>query len=326
MLATASAQSRPAGFHMQPLRLRLTRWSASGSAFCRSALVWLAASVAAASLQAAEPLTVKLWPLGAPEPAGFIPAAEAIVPPRNGAQKRLTNVSVPTISLYRPERPNGTAILVAPGGAYSFLAIEHEGTQVCERLTALGVTCALLRYRVPMRSADDPSREALQDAQRAMGWLRQRAAEWNIRPDRVGLLGFSAGGHLAVSLALQANLRTYAFDRSFDVDDTTPNFVVPVYPAYLIDKDDGFRLRTEFKVTEKSPPLCLVHADDDKGLSTSAGSALLYLEYKKLNRPAELHIYAKGGHGFGLKPLDLPAADWLVRVVEWMRAMGWMGT
>lgn len=253
-------------------------------------------------------------------------APEEIVPKQDGKQKRLVNVSEPTLSIYRPQRPNGTAVVVAPGGAYSFLAIEHEGTQVCERLTALDITCALLRYRVPMRRASDPGREALQDAQRAMGLLRQRATEWNFKPDRVGFLGFSAGGHLAISMALHANRRTYPIDQLLDVDEATPNFVVPIYPAYLLDKDETFRLRPEFRVTENAPPMCLIHADDDTGLSSSVGSALMYLEYKKLNRPVELHIYAKGGHGFGLKPSELPAADWLVRVVEWMRTMGWLAS
>lgn len=235
------------------------------------------------------------------------------------------NVSEPTISIYRPQQPNGTAVIVAPGGAYAFLAIEHEGTQVCERLTELGITCALLRYRVPMRNQDDPGREALQDAQRAMGIVRQRAAEWKLRPDRIGFLGFSAGGHLAVSMALNANQRTYPIDRSLDIDDATPDFIVPVYPAYIVDKEDASRIRPDLKVTTKAPPMCLIHADDDNGLSTSAGSALLYLEYKRLNRRAELHIFAKGGHGFGLKATELPSADWLVRVTDWMRTMGWTG-
>ena len=268
---------------------------------------------------------LKLWPQGAPEPAGFVLAPEQVVPPRDGAQRRLMNVAEPTISVYRPQRPNGAALVVAPGGAYRFLAIEHEGTQVCERLVPLGITCVLLRYRVPYRSEDDPGREALQDAQRAMGLVRQRASEWGLSPDRVGFLGFSAGGHLALRLALQTGPRSYPFDRSVDVEHASPDFVVPVYPAYLVDKDDATRLHGDLKVSQMAPPLCLIHADDDKGLSSSAGSALLYLDYKRLGRPAELHIYAKGGHGFGLKPSGLPTADWLVRVVEWMGTMGWMG-
>jgi acetyl esterase/lipase len=285
-------------------------------------LVW---AMAATSLHAAEPVLMKLWPQGAPEAAGFKPGLEHTEPPRDGRQWRLMNVSEPTVSLYRPPRPNGTAVVVAPGGAYQFLAIEHEGTQVCERLVAQGITCLLLRYRVPFRSEADPGREALQDAQRAMGLVKRRAAEWGVSADRVGFLGFSAGGHLALRLALQTRPRSHAFDPALDVDDTRPAFAIPVYPAFLVDKDDAGRLSAEFKVSPTAPPMCLVHADDDKGLSTSAGSALLYLEYKKLNRPAELHIFAKGGHGFGLKPIGGPTGDWLQRVTDWMGAMGWLG-
>lgn len=284
----------------------------------------LLACLVASSLQAAGPLTVKLWPQGAPEPAGSVAGPEEIQPKRDGRQVRLVNVSEPTLSIYQPERPNGTAVLVAPGGAYQFLAIEHEGTQVCERLAAAGVTCALLRYRVPTRSQADPGREALQDAQRAMGLLRKRAAEWRLKPDQIGFLGFSAGGHLAIKMALSGGQRNYPTDPLLDVQDATPNFLVPIYPAYLMDPGGAFRLRTDLVVTAKAPPICLVHAHDDKDLSTSAGSALLYLEYQRQQLPAELHIYGHGGHGFGLKPSVLPSADWLQRVLEWMGAMGWM--
>lgn len=286
--------------------------------------LWLLAILACSGLQASEPLGVKLWTYGAPEPNGFVAAPEEIQPKQDGKQVRLLNVSEPSLSIYKPRQPNGTAVLVAPGGGYAFLAIEHEGTQVCERLVAAGVTCALLRYRVPMRSAADPGGAALQDAQRAMGLLRRRASEWNVKPDQVGLLGFSAGGHLAIQMALRANQRSYATDAQLDVPDATPNFVVPVYPAYLMDPDGAFRLRPDLAVTAEAPPIFLIHANDDTDLSTSAGSALLYLEYKRHQLPAELHIYAHGGHGFGLKPSTLPSADWLQQVLQWMGAMGWM--
>ncbi len=274
--------------------------------------------------QAAPPVVLKLWLNGAPEPAGFSPGVEHITPPRDGAQTRLMNVAEPTISVYTPEQPNGTAVVVAPGGAYSFLAIEHEGTRVCERLTPLGITCVLLRYRVPSRSATEPDKEAMQDAQRAMGMLRLRASELGIRRDRIGFLGFSAGGHLALRMALNANERSYAFDHALDVADVTPDFVAPIYPAYLIDPQKPGELRPGLKVTPRAPPICLIHANDDAGWSTAAGSAMIYLEYKKLGLPAELHIYAKGGHGFGLKPLQGPTSEWLLRVTEWMGAMGWI--
>lgn len=276
-----------------------------------------------ASLNAAEPVTVKLWPAGAPEPAGFKLEAETSVDKGDGI-KRTSNVSEPTITVYRPDKPNGTAVIVAPGGGYSILAIEHEGTQVCDWLVQQGVTAVLLKYRVPKRDPANPSKEPLQDAQRAMGIVRHRATEWGIKPDRIGFLGFSAGGHLTVMATLHANERTYTVDPALDVDDATPNFSIPVYPAYLVSKEDTFTLLPEVKVTDKSPPICLIHAHDDKGVTSASGSALLYLEYKKLNLPAELHIYAKGGHGFGMKKSGLPAAEWLVRVAEWMKSMGWM--
>ena len=285
----------------------------------------LAITVTAICSHAAEPLTVKLWPKGAPEPAGFKIEAEKEIPKKNDADvKRVTNVSEPTITVYKPAKPNGTAVIVAPGGGYSILASEHEGTQVCEYLNTIGVTGILLKYRVPARDKSDPSKEPLQDAQRAMGLVRHHAADWGLKADRIGILGFSAGGHLTVMATLHANDRTYTTDPTLDVDDATPNFSVPVYPAYLVTKEDTFTLRPEIKVTQKSPPMCLVHAGDDKNQTSSSGSALLYLEYKKLNLPAELHIYAKGGHGFGMRKSGLPTAEWLVRVGEWLGSMGWL--
>lgn len=285
-----------------------------------------AVAIPAAALFAAEPITLKLWPGGAPEPVGFRLDPEKEVPKKSDTDvKRVTNVSEPTITVVRPENPNGTAVIVAPGGGYSILAIEHEGTQVCDYLNTLGVTTVLLKYRVPARDRTVPWKEPLQDAQRAMGIVRHHAAEWGLKPDRVGFLGFSAGGHLTVMTALHANDRTYKVDTALDVDDATPSFAIPVYPAYLVaSKEDTFHLRPDVAVTEKSPPMCLVHAHDDRGITGPSGSALLYLEYKKLNLPAELHIYAKGGHGFGMRKTGLPTAEWLVRVGEWMRSMGWI--
>jgi acetyl esterase/lipase len=297
------------------LALRAARWA-------RWAFVIGCLGSVALAAYAAAPITVPLWPQGAPEPAGFAPGVEHTTPPRDGAQTRLMNVALPSLAIYRPEEPNGTAVVVAPGGAYLFLAIEHEGTRVCERLVAQGVTCALLRYRVPARTPADPGREALQDAQRAMGWLRRRADEWQIRADRIGFLGFSAGGHLAVQMAFRANARSYPFDRALDVEDATPNFVIPIYPAYLLDEPPRQgQLRPDIRVPPNPPPMCLVHAGDDD-VAPALASALLVQEYHQRKGSIELHLYAQGGHGFGLKPLPLPAADWLVRVLDWMRSLG----
>lgn len=283
----------------------------------------LASAFLAASLSAAEPIIIKLWPQGAQEPAGVSVGPEASVDKGDGIM-RTSNVTDPTLTVYRPEKPNGTAVVVAPGGGYSILAIEHEGTQVCDWFVKQGVTAVLLKYRVPRRDPSDPSKYPLQDAQRAMGIVRKRAAEWGIKPDRIGILGFSAGGHLTVMTTLHSNERTYTLDPSIEAEDATPSFSIPVYPAYLTSKEDTFTLLPEIRVTDKSPPMCLVHAHDDKGVTSASASALLYLEYKKLNLPAELHIYAKGGHGFGMKKSGLPTEQWLIRVGEWMKSMGWM--
>ena len=266
---------------------------------------------------AAEPVIIKLWPKGAPEKEGFKIEPEGLIKrEKDDGVQRLGNVSDPTITVYPVENPNGMAVIVAPGGGYSILAIEHEGTQVCDYLSSIGVTPVLLKYRVPRRDEKDPSGAPLQDAQRAMGILRHRAAEFGIKPERIGFLGFSAGGHLTVMTALHANERTYEQDPALDVPDATPNFAVPVYPAYLVEKGKEFELLPQIKVTDKAPRMCLIHADNDP--HTSGGSALIYLEYKKNKIPCELHIYSTGGHGFGMKKSGLPVNDWLLRVSEWM--------
>ena len=279
----------------------------------------------AVAAHAAEPVTLKLWPQGAPEPAGYTSEPEKELPRKNDQDvKRVTNVTEPTITVYKPEKANGTAVIVCPGGGYSILASEHEGSQVCDYLASVGITGILLKYRVPARDRNNPSKEPLQDAQRAIGLVRHHAAEWGLKPDRIGILGFSAGGHLTVMASLHPNDRTYPQDPALDVEDATPNFSIPVYPAYLVTKDDTFTLKPEVAVTAKAPPMCLIHAHDDKGQTSASGSALLYLEYKKLNLPAELHIYAKGGHGFGMRKTGLPTADWLVRCAEWIKSMGFV--
>jgi acetyl esterase/lipase len=272
----------------------------------------------------AAPVEWTLWPQGAVEPEGFQaePEAEVVKEPDDGV-RRLSHVSVPTVTVYRPapEKANGTAVLVCPGGGYNILAMDHEGTQVCEWLNSLGVTAALLKYRVPRRDPQRPFFYPLQDAQRAMGLLRNRAEELGIAKDRIGVLGFSAGGNLSVMLALHRQDREYALDPELDAEDARPNFLIPIYPAYLATEDLG-GLVEEIQVRPESPPVCLIHADNDR--ITAAGSAMLYLEYKKRNVPAELHIYQRGGHGFGMKQNGDPINEWPARVEAWMRGFGWL--
>jgi acetyl esterase/lipase len=287
-----------------------------------SAFTLLATSL---SICAAEPLVVKLWPAGAPEKPGVSIEPEKRIEPKTEKDVlRLTNVTEPTLTVFRPAppiTPNGTAVLVCPGGGYGILAIEHEGTQVCDWLNSIGVTAVLLKYRVPVRDKT-PGFEPLQDSQRAIGILRQNALQWGIDPKRIGILGFSAGGHLAVMTALHPNDRTYPSDPALDVTDATPNFLIPIYPAYLVSREDTTILLPSVQVTSAAPPICLIHAHDDNGVTSAAASALLYVEYKKQKLPAELHIFSAGGHGFGMRKTDKPVSQWHHRVGDWMRSMG----
>jgi acetyl esterase/lipase len=268
----------------------------------------------------AEPTPLPLWPEGVPEQAGFSIPAEATEKKADGIA-RVSNVSLPSLTVYRPEKATGTCVLICPGGGYNILAIEHEGTQVADYLNTLGVTGAVLKYRVPRRDKDNPHLAPLQDAQRALGILKSRAAEFGIKPDRIGVLGFSAGGNLTVMAGLHANERTFPLDAKVDLPDVKPAFIVPVYPAYLVTDDKApFMLKPEIAISPQSPPALLIHASDDR-LSATA-SALVYLEYKRHNVPAELHLYAQGGHGFGMKTGPLPANSWHLRLGEWLGAMG----
>ncbi len=264
---------------------------------------------------AVEPVEVTLFPEGAVEPAGFVSEPEGLMEnKKNDGVKRVGNVSVPMMTVYRPETgANGTAVLVCPGGGYSILAIEHEGTQVCEWLNSLGVTAVLLKYRVPRRDPTRPHVYPLEDARQAMRLLRARGGEWGIKPDRIGVLGFSAGGNLSVMLALNP-------EGAADMEAVRPNFAVPVYPAYLTVDGGNGELVKEIVVDEKAPPVCLIHAHNDK--ITPAGSALLYLAYQRAGRPAELHIYSAGGHGFGMKANGDAINEWPARVAAWLKQIG----
>ena len=274
---------------------------------------WVVVLCAGGLGAAAEEIT--LWPKGAPEPAGFAAQPEGLVErEKNDGVKRVGNVSAPTLTLYRPQTgANGTAVLVCPGGAYNILAIEHEGTQVCEWLNSLGVTAALLKYRVPRRDPQRPHLHPLEDARQAMRLLRERAGSLGIKPDRIGVLGFSAGGNLSVMLALNG-------EGAPDLEAVRPDFLIPVYPAYLTVDGMSEALVPEIQVDGKAPPVCLIHAHNDR--ITPAGSALLYLAYQRAQRPAELHIYSTGGHGFGMRANGDPINEWPARVADWMRKSG----
>jgi acetyl esterase/lipase len=264
----------------------------------------------------AEPLVLDLWPDGVPASGQKADSSEEVRTNKNGIL-RITNVTRPQMTVYRPDDPNGAAVLVCPGGGYKILAYEHEGTDVCEFLTEHGVTAILLKYRVP-----SPRERALQDAQRAIGMIHHHAEEWGVDSGRIGMLGFSAGGNLTVMTCLHGSEHTYPMDEKLDVENSIPSFAIPVYPAYLVERGTEGPLLSDITVKDTSPPLCLVHAADDPW--TASGSFLLAVEYKKHDIPCEVHVYAKGGHGFGMKKKGLPVDAWPHRVIEWMDSMGYL--
>lgn len=272
---------------------------------------------------AAEPETLKLWPEGTPSPMPVKSEATAKLIASYGGvtPTRLSDISDPTITIYRPEKPNGTSVVVAPGGGFMFLSYSFEGTQVCEWLNSIGVTAVLLKYRTPTRDDADPFKLPVQDAQRAMGLVRQHAKEWGLDPARVGLLGFSAGGNLTGHAAWDRGERSYP--QKPDVDDPRgPDFIVFVYGGGFLDQVDKSKFRTGFSVPKDAPPAFFLVAHDDK--TNPIEATMLYLEYKKLGIPAEVHIFTKGGHGFGMRPAGNPINEWPKRCAEWMQTMGWL--
>lgn len=271
---------------------------------------------------AAEPSEVKrLWPGKAPgEMKDLGPEKYLDAKPGQSAVKRLTNVSDPTIAIYPApkDKATGCAVVVAPGGGFSILAIEHEGTMTCEWLQSIGVTAILLKYRVPTREMQMPTMlAAIQDGQRAMSLVRANATVWGIDPNRIGMLGFSAGGQLTAWTCLSTKRYYDPIDKADDVP-FQPNFAMLIYAGGLIDK--GGALKPEFTVTKDAPPMFFVHATNDN----SENSVALYAACKKANVPAEMHLYASGGHGFGMNKIPHPAATWPERAAEWMTARGYL--
>ncbi len=283
----------------------------------------LCLSIAAAS-SAAEPLTLPLWPEGAPgKMAAPSPATAEFIQKRAG-KSTVTNITAPTMVVYRPDQPNGTSVIVAPGGAYAFLSAIHEGTQVCEWLNTLGVTGILLNYRTPTRDEAAPHEKPVQDARQALKIIREHAVEWKLSPDRVGLLGFSAGGNLLAHLACDRDLTNYP--KSYDKDSMTerPDFGIMIYGGGFLDPADSTKLQTGFSVPADAPPMFLACASDDGNNPVAA--TLLYLEYKKQKLPAEIHLFSQGGHGFGMRQNGQPINQWPARCAEWMDSMGWLPT
>lgn len=270
-------------------------------------------------------LTMNIWPGTAPGEAPNQPAeADATTAKDNliagKPLVRLGHVSVPTITLYSPKGANsGAAVVVFPGGGYNILAIDLEGTEVCDWLNSIGVNCILLKYRVPGTGPFPKSPAALQDAQRAMGLVREHAAEWKIDPNRIGVLGFSAGGHLAAAISTHFDQRVYEPVDGADKLSCRPDFAVVVYPGYLALSEKNFAANADIHPTEKTPPTFIVQAEDDPVHVENA--TVYFLQLKNAGVPAELHIYAKGGHGYGLRRTELPVTKWPAAVGTWLHTI-----
>ncbi len=270
-------------------------------------------------------LTLPLWPSGAPGAPANPPAelntttsSDHIVAGR--PVFRLGNVSSPTLTLYSPQGKNsGAAVVVFPGGGYRILAIDLEGTEVCDWLNSTGITCVLVKYRVPDTGPYPKSPAALQDAQRALGIVRQHAIDWKIDPNRIGVLGFSAGAHLSAALSTHFEQRLYDPVDDADKLSCRPDFAVIVYPGYLALSEQGMAPNPEIHPTEKTPPTFIVQAEDDPVHVENA--TVYFLQLKNAKVPAELHIYAQGGHGYGLRRTELPVTTWPQSVQAWLRTI-----
>jgi acetyl esterase/lipase len=233
---------------------------------------------------------------------------------------RLGNVSVPTLTLYTPRgKSTGAAVVVFPGGSYRILAIDLEGTEVCDWLNSAGIACVLLKYRVPDSGPYPRSAAALQDAQRTLGIVRAHAAEWHIDPHRIGVLGFSAGAHLAAALSTHFDQRLYDPIDAADKLSCRPDFAVIVYPGYLAIAEEDFAPNSAIHVTENTPPSFIVQAEDDPVHVENA--TVYFLALKNAKIPAELHIYAEGGHGYGLRRTALPVTAWPGLLETWLRTI-----
>jgi acetyl esterase/lipase len=300
----------------------------------RKLLLFVAATVGLSTLLFAQKpawqpapghLTLPIWPHGAPgAPPNPGPEVDTTTAKDNLIAGRplirLGTVTSPTLTFYAPKTNNtGAAVVVFPGGGYKILAMDLEGTEVCDWLNSAGINCLLLKYRVPEAGPYPKSSAPLQDAQRAMGIARAHAAEWHIDPHRIGVLGFSAGAHLAALLSTHYDKRVYDPVDTADQQSCRPDFAVIVYPGYLALAEQNFAPNPDIHVTANTPPTFLVQAEDDT--VHVENSVVYFMELKNAKVPAELHVYAQGGHGYGLRRTVLPVTTWPRSVEIWLHTI-----
>lgn len=293
-------------------------------------LVTLAPSFAFSQTRAPSPnRVVDLWPGAPPDEPGTIGEDFVRMSPEltsdqvevTKSTRMITNVTKPTLSIYRPEAKldTGTSMLICPGGGYWNLYWELEGEEVATWLASQGITGVILKYRVPRRPDEpkgEPARRPLQDAQRAVSLVRSKAKEWEIHPDRIGLIGFSAGGHLAIATATSFDRRSYEPLDEIDQVSCRPDFAVAAYSGYLKAKD-SLAIAPGLRVPERTPPVFLVHGSKDP-ISPPSHSVVMYLALQQANVPAELHIYASTTHDFGVRPAGRPYGRWTEALTRWL--------
>jgi acetyl esterase/lipase len=275
---------------------------------------------------------IPIWP-------GVVPNAQPIEGPEvsgtvvdaTGSKKLVAGrpwiyvdrVSQPTMTVYAPAgRNTGAAVVVFPGGGYNVLAIDLEGTEVCDWLTSTGITCVLLKYRVPCvkSGAYRDCRTALQDAQRTVGLVRFQAARWHIDPHKIGVLGFSAGGHMVAAMSTHFE-RLYPTVDAADKESCRPDFAIALYPGHLAVPERDFALNPDIQVTSRTPPTFLLQAEDDP-IDAVENSLVYHAALRKTGIPAEMHLYVKGGHAFGLRRTSLPITGWPQLVEKWLETIG----
>lgn len=288
--------------------------------------ILLSCFVVTGALAQSEP--IRLWPGAAPEDPAGIPAEIAETSPADPATRtlpvtRVTNVTVPTITIYSPDPAldTGAAAIVCPGGGYARLAMDKEGTEICAWLNSIGVTGVLLKYRVPEREGFPRHYLPTQDSQRAMGILRHRANEFGIDPHRIGIIGFSAGAHMAAVLSNNHEERFYERIDEADDESCRPDFAMVIYPGYLRAGEHG--VAGELAVAkDKTPPTFIVQTQDDN--ANVENSVNYYSALRANNVPTEMHLYATGGHGYGLREMGNRVNTWPDRAAEWLQDMGFL--
>lgn len=235
-------------------------------------------------------------------------------------------VDNPTLAHYPAPKENDTqcAVVICPGGGYGKLAWQHEGVDLAKWFNSIGVSAFILKYRVPRRIPDKIHWEPMQDVQRAIRTIRHRASKLNVDPKRIGVLGFSAGGHLTVMAGVQFNKQCYEPTDEIDQVSARPDFICPIYAAYLADgyKDDVAELGKLITVTPQTPPTFMAVTWDDN--FRAAQSALLFAKLKEHGVSAELHAFTKGGHGYGIKKSENPVSNWHHLLKDWLKSSGFL--